>query len=120
MPINEQMERCLVSDLIAFDEFKKVELQVGEILEVNLHPNADKLYVLIVDFGGEKRQLVAGLKGHYQPEEMVGKKIVVVTNLQPASLRGVESRGMLLAAQSGEVVSLLTVDKDVPAGSKVL
>ena len=109
-----------MSDVIGFDEFKKVELRIGEILEVNPHPNADKLYVLIVDLGGEKRQLVAGLKGYYEPEEMIGKKIVVVTNLQPASLRGVESRGMLLAAQSGQVISLLTVDKDVPAGSKIL
>jgi len=109
-----------VGTTIAFDEFKKVELRVGEILEVNPHPNADKLYVLNVDFGGEKRQLVAGLRGYYEPGEMLGKKTVVVTNLQPASLRGVESQGMLLAAQSGQVVSLLTVDKDVPAGSKIL
>jgi len=109
-----------VSNVIAFDEFKKVELQIGEIEEVKAHPNADKLYVLTVGFGNNKRQLVAGLRGYYEPEEMLGKKIVVVTNLQPASLRGVESQGMLLAAQSGEVVSLLTVDKDVPPGSKIL
>jgi methionyl-tRNA synthetase len=109
-----------MSETLPFDVFKRVQLRVGEVQEVSDHPNADKLYVLTVDFGDEKRQMVAGLKGYYDPGDIVGKKIVAVTNLQPASLRGVESQGMLLAAQSGQVVSLLTVDKDVPAGSKVL
>ena len=105
--------------MITFDEFTNVELKVAEVKAVEEHPNADKLIVLRVDLGGEERQLVAGLAGHYEPEALVGKKIVIVANLEPATLRGVESQGMLLAAGDGETVSLLTVDKDVPAGSAV-
>jgi methionyl-tRNA synthetase len=109
-----------VDETVPFAEFKRLKFRVGQVKEVRDHPNADKLFVIRVDLGDEERQLVAGLKGYYGAEEMVGKKVVVVTNLEAAKLRGVESRGMLLAAQSGEVVSLLTVDKEVPAGSDVL
>jgi len=106
--------------VITYDDFKKVELKVAEIKAVEPHPNADKLMILRVDIGGEERQLVAGLKQWYTPEQLVGKKIVVVANLQPATLRGVQSNGMLLAAQSGNDVVILTTEKDIPAGSKVL
>lgn len=106
--------------MITYDDFKKVELKVAEIKAVEPHPNADKLMILRVDIGGEERQLVAGLKQWYTPEQLVGKKIVVVANLQPATLRGVQSNGMLLAAQSGNDVVILTTEKDIPAGSKVL
>lgn len=82
------------------------------------HPNADKLYVLQIDLGSEKRQLVAGLRSHYTPEELLNKKIVVITNLKYAKLRGVESQGMLLAGGDGEIVGVLTVDKS-EAGDKV-
>jgi methionyl-tRNA synthetase len=106
---------------ITFDEFKKSEMVVGTIQSVEDHPNADKLYVMKVDLGeGEPRQLVAGLKPYYERDTLLGKSIVVVTNLAPAVLRGVESNGMLLAAQSGDRVIILTTDEDMPPGSKVL
>ncbi len=108
-----------MADTISFDEFTKMKLQVAEIKAVEDHPNADRLVVLRIDLGGEERQLVAGIKGHYEPDALVGKKIIVVANLEPATLRGVESQGMLLAAGDGETLSLLTVDRDVPAGSAV-
>ena len=105
--------------MITFDEFKKMELKVAEVKSVEDHPNADKLIVLQIDLGDEQRQLVAGLKGHYDADSLVGKKIVVVTNLQPAMLRGVESNGMLLAAVDGEALSVLTLDRDMRAGASV-
>lgn len=106
--------------MITFSEFKQVELRIAKIKSVRHHPDATKLLILGVDVGGAERQLVAGLKGYYEPEELIGKTIVVVTNLEPAELRGVKSEGMLLAAQDGSVVSLLTVDKPVAPGSAVM
>ena len=106
--------------MIDISDFARADLRVAEILSVESVPGADKLYALQVDVGGEKRQLVAGLKPYYSDSEMKGKKIVIIANLKPAVIKGVQSQGMLLAAQSGQKVSLLTVDKDVPAGAKVL
>jgi len=105
---------------ISFDQFKQVSLKVAEVVSAEEHPNADKLLVLQVRLGEEQRQLVAGIRGHYPPEDLVGKKIVVVDNLAPAVLRGVESQGMLLAAQDGEKIVLIVPDQDVSAGSPVL
>lgn len=103
--------------MISMNDFQKV----GRVVSVENHPNADKLQVLRVDLGEETpRTLVAGLKGHYEPQELEGMLVVVVTNLEPVRLRGVESRGMLLAAQEGETISVVTLDKDVAPGSKVL
>ncbi|MFH1770790.1 MAG: methionine--tRNA ligase [archaeon] len=98
--------------------FSRLNLKVAEILDIKPHPDADKLYVMQIDIG-EKRQLVAGLKGHYKPEELKGKKIVVVSNLQPAKLRGEKSEGMLLAAGDDKKVGILFVDKSKP-GENVL
>jgi len=107
--------------VISFKDFQKVELKVGKVISAEDHPNADKLQVLRVDVGEETpRTVVAGLKGHYEPAELMGKTIVVVTNLEPARLRGVESQGMLLAAQENGRVVLLTLDKEVAPGSPVL
>ena len=107
--------------MISFEEFQKVEMKVGKIVSVEDHPNADKLMVIRVDVGEDNpRTLVAGLKAHYSPTELEGKLIVVVTNLQPARLRGVESGGMLLAAQDGGNVVVLTLDKPAAPGSPVL
>ena len=89
-------------------------LKVGKIIDVKDHPNADKLIVLDVELGKEKRQLVAGLKDYYKNEELLNKKIIVVTNLKPAKLRGVESNGMLLAAEKGKEVGILTVKEAEP------
>ena len=103
------------------DEQKKVfqlNLKVARILEVKEHPNADKLYVIQIDLGSEKRQLVAGLRGHYSIEELNGKKVVVITNLKYAKLRGIESQGMLLAGDDGSSVGLLTA-KESSAGDSV-
>jgi methionine--tRNA ligase beta chain len=104
---------------ITIDEFSKVELRVATIKAAELHPKADKLLVLKIDLGTEERQLVAGIRGHYTPEELVGKQIVVVANLQPAMLRGVESQGMLLAASDGEKVIVLSPEKAISAGARV-
>ena len=97
-----------------------LDLRIGEIVEITDHPNAEKLYVMKVDFGNESRQLVAGLKTYYTKEEMQNRKIVVVMNLKPAKLRGIESRGMLLAAEDKSgVVSLLAPLSDEDVGTKV-
>ena len=110
-----------MADPIAYDDFAKVELRVAKVLEARLHPNADKLLLLQVDLGEETpRQIVAGIKAHYTPESLVGKKIVIVANLAPAMLRGESSNGMLLAATSGEKVVLLTVDDpECVVGAKI-
>jgi methionyl-tRNA synthetase len=105
---------------ISFDEFKRMELVVGTVSSVEPHPDADKLYVMKVNLGGEERQLVAGLRPYYEPEELNGKHIVVVANLAPARLRGVESQGMLLAAQDGEKVIVISPERPVAPGSRVL
>ena len=106
--------------MISFQEFQKVEIKVGRVLAVEDHPNADKLMVIRVDVGEESpRVLVAGLKDYYAPEELADRLIVVVTNLEPARLRGVESQGMLLAAQDGDHVTVLAPDEDVAPGSAV-
>ena len=108
--------------MISFEEFKKLELRIGKIVSVADHPNADKLYVMKIDLGGETRQSVAGLKSYYKPEELEGMIVAVVANLEPAKLRGVESQAMLLAAQEGDIVSCLQPDarKPVSPGAKVL
>jgi methionyl-tRNA synthetase len=106
--------------MITIQEFGQMELKVGRVISVDDHPQADKLIIIRVDMGEEEpRTLVAGLKPYYEPEELEGKLIVVVANLEPARLRGVESQGMLLAAQDGEEVKVLTVDEEVAPGSKV-
>jgi methionyl-tRNA synthetase len=105
--------------MVSFDEFKKIDLKIGEVISVEHVPNAEKLYALQVDIGGKQIQLVAGLRQLYKPDELKGKRIVVVANLEPVTLRGVQSEGMLLAAVDGKDVSLLTVDKPVRAGSHV-
>ncbi|HYF00008.1 MAG TPA: methionine--tRNA ligase subunit beta [Planctomycetota bacterium] len=105
---------------ITIDDFKKVELKVGKVLEATEHANANKLLVLKVDVGGgDVRQIVSGIKQWYAPADLVGKTVVIVANLQPAVLRGVESRGMVLATTSGADVILLTPMKEAAPGSKV-
>ena len=108
-----------MAEPITIDDFRKVELRVAVVKSVEPHPNADKLLVLKVDVGGVERQLVAGIRGHYDPLALVGKRIIVVFNLMPAVLRGVESQGMLLAARDGERVVILTTEQEVAAGSPV-
>ena len=109
-----------MADPITYEDFAKVELRVARVLEARPHPNADKLMLLQVDLGDEQKQIVAGIRLHYTPEQLVGKRIVVVNNLAPAMLRGEASNGMLLAATSGEKVVLLTPDDaDCIPGAKI-
>jgi tRNA-binding protein len=105
--------------MISIDAFRQVELKVATIKSAEPHPNADKLMVLQIDLGSEHRQICAGIRNHYTPEELVGRQIVVVANLETARLRGLESQGMLLAASDEDRVIFLTPDKPVQPGSKV-
>ena len=104
---------------VSFEEFSKIDLRVAEVKEAERVKGADKLLKLKIDIGSEERQIVAGIAEQYSPEKMVGKKIVVVTNLKLAKIRGIESKGMLLAAKDGKILSLVCVDKDVKGGSEV-
>ncbi len=107
-------------DRISIDDFAKVELKTAKVLEVEKVEEADKLLKVQIKIGEENRQIVAGIAEHYSPEELVGKKIVVVANLKPAVIRGVESNGMLLAVSTNDSVVLVTPeDTDVPSGLKV-
>ncbi|QDU72474.1 methionine--tRNA ligase subunit beta [Mucisphaera calidilacus] len=109
---------------ITFDDFMKIDLRVATVIEAEAHPNADRLLKLQVDLGGEKRQICAGVRAFYQPEDLIGKQIIVVANLAPRTIRGEESNGMLLAAsveedgQTKDVV-LLTPRAEVTPGSTV-
>ncbi len=105
--------------MVSFSDFSRIDIRVGKVLSVKDHPDADRLYVLEVDIGDKVIQLVAGLKKHYTPDELMGRNIIVLANLEPRVLRGIESQGMLLAAQSEETVSILNPDREVPAGSKI-
>ncbi|HEY3153234.1 MAG TPA: methionine--tRNA ligase subunit beta [Candidatus Binatia bacterium] len=105
--------------MISIDEFRKIELRVATIRSAEPHPNADKLMVLQIDLGSEQRQICAGIRSHYTVEELVGRQIVVVANLETAKLRGLDSQGMLLAASDEGHVIILTPEKLVQAGSKV-
>jgi len=105
--------------MITIEDFKKLELKVAEIKEVNEHPNADRLYVITLDLGGKTKQVVAGIKGSYKKEDLVGKQVVVVDNLEPVVLRGVESQGMLLAASDENGIAIISPLKPMKLGSIV-
>jgi methionyl-tRNA synthetase len=109
-----------MADPVSYETFAKLDLRVAKVLEARPHPNADKLVLLQIDVGDQQKQIIAGIRQHYSPEQLVGKLIVVVNNLEPAMLRGETSNGMLLAATSGEKVILLTVDDpDCAVGVKI-
>jgi len=101
---------------ITYDDFSSVELKLAKVLECEVVPKSDKLLKLQVKIGEEKRQIVSGIKTWYSPEEMVGKTVIVVTNLKPAKIRGVESNGMLLAVDDGKDLSLITTEKEMKDG----
>ena len=105
--------------MITIDQFRALELRVGTVRAAEPHPNADRLLLLRVDLGTEERQLVAGIRAHYDPAALVGRQVVVVANLEPAQLRGVESQGMVLAASDGDRVVLLRPDDPVTPGAVV-
>jgi methionine--tRNA ligase beta chain len=108
-------------ETIKFEDWKKIDLRVGEIKEVEDHPKADKLLLLKVDIGEKIINLVAGIKNYYDKESLIGKKVIVFVNLEPVVLRGIKSEGMILAADDPEnnVVSLLMPDKDARNGSLI-
>ena len=109
-----------MAEEISFDEFQKLDLRIGKIIEATQIPNSKKLIKIVVDFGLEKRQAVAGLLRHYQPDELIGKKCVFLLNLQRRLLAGVESQCMVLAAEDNEGnVSVLMPEKDIVEGSKI-
>ena len=106
---------------ISYDDFAKLDLRIGKIIKVEDHPSASRLLILTVNFGDEKRTIVAGLKEHYEKKELEGKKAVFITNLEPRTLKGVESNGMILAASTEDKskVVILEPEKDLPEGSKI-
>ena len=105
--------------MIEFDDFMKVQLKVGEIKTCRKHPKADRLLVSQIDLGTETRQIVSGIAEHYQPEELIGKKVIVVTNLKPAKLRGELSEGMVLAGSADGKLTLPTILDELPNGAIV-
>ncbi len=105
--------------MIKFEEFQKLDLKIGKIVSAKKVEKADKLLKLKVDLGEEKRQIVAGIAKFYQPEDLVGREIVVVVNLEPRTLMGLESQGMLLAADNEGKPVLLKPDEEVPPGTKI-
>ena len=111
---NRKMEK---TPAISIDEFAKVEMKTGKVLAAEAIPKSSKLLKLQVDIGGETRQIVSGIAQFYKPEELVGKEVVVLTNLAPAKIFGVESNGMILAA--GDTASLLTPQKPVEPGTLI-
>ena len=104
---------------ISLLDFKKADLRVAKILGVEDVPGADRLWKLTIDVGTETKEIVAGIKNHYPREKLLGRSVIVVNNLTPSVIRGVESRGMLLAAKAGEVLTVLTIDQELPPGSPV-
>jgi len=105
--------------MITIEDFRKLELKVAEIKEVIEHPNADRLYVITVDLGDKQKQIVAGIRGSYQKEELIGKQVVVADNLEPAVLRGVESQGMILAASDETGMAIVSPARAIKLGSIV-
>jgi methionyl-tRNA synthetase len=119
MPPEETNELANVKPEITFDDFKKLDIRIGTVEQVEPHPNADKLWLLDVNFGGPTKRIVTGLRGIYESDELLGKKIAVLVNLAPAKFRGEDSHGMLLAAEGEGIVSLLQPDKEIKDGSEV-
>jgi methionyl-tRNA synthetase len=104
---------------ISIEEFQRVDLRVAEVVAAEAVPKAKKLLKLTLDVGGERRQVVAGIAEAYPAEKLVGRKVIFVANLKPATIRGVESQGMILAAGEAEILGLSALDRDVPSGTKV-
>ncbi|MCX5707208.1 MAG: methionine--tRNA ligase subunit beta [Candidatus Omnitrophica bacterium] len=105
--------------MVTIDDFRKIELKVAQIKEVSEHPNADKLLILTLDVGDKTKQVVAGIRNFYSKETLIGKYVVVVDNLEPALLRGVESQGMVLAASDESGIVIIIPEKPLKLGSIV-
>ncbi len=105
--------------MATYDDFKKIEFKVGKIKDVTEHPNADRLYVVTVDLGDKTKQVVAGIRSTYKKEDLIGRQVVVVDNLDPAVIRGAESQGMILAASDENGSSIVTLARETKLGSVV-
>ena len=105
--------------MATYEEFRKIELKIAKIKEVVEHPNADKLYVITIEMGDKTKQIVAGIRNFYTKEALIGRQVVVVDNLDPAVIRGVESQGMLLAASDEKGMAIIGPDKEMGLGSVV-
>ncbi|OLO27444.1 methionine--tRNA ligase [Alkalihalophilus pseudofirmus] len=116
---NEKVEVEEQSEEISIEDFMKVDLRVAEVIKAEPVKKADKLLKIQLDLGYEQRQVVSGIAKYYSPEELVGRKVICVTNLKPIKLRGEMSRGMILAASEGDQLTLATVDQSMPNGAKV-
>tara|TARA_Y100000310_G_C20698595_1_gene827565 strand:+ start:1165 stop:3000 length:1836 start_codon:yes stop_codon:yes gene_type:complete len=115
----EEVKQKEEEEMVSFEEWQKLRIKIGTVKKAEKHPNADKLYVLQVDIGDKLIQIVSGLKGYYKLNDLKGKQIVVFTNLKPTKLRGVESNGMLLAAEHKDKVVLLEPDKKIKEGAEI-
>lgn len=109
----------IADNLVTIDEFDKLDLRVAEVIKAEKHPNADKLLVFQLKVGDEIRQVVSGIAKYYKPEDLVGKKVVMVYNLKPVTLRGIESKGMLLTAEKGKKLTMLSTLEDMESGAKI-
>ncbi|MBI4597956.1 MAG: methionine--tRNA ligase subunit beta [Candidatus Omnitrophica bacterium] len=119
-PTPAQPQPATPVGLLSIDDFKKLQLRVGIVTSAQDHPNADRLLILSVDIGEPTpRQLIAGIRGSYQAADLIGKHVVVVANLKPAMLRGVESQGMVLAASDSASIILVAPERPIAAGSQV-
>ena len=105
--------------MIPFNDWKKLDIRVGKILEVQDHPSADKLLVMKVDIGNEIRTIVAGIKRYYTKKELLNKKVIVFVNLEQKELRGIKSEGMILAAVKDDKVVLIQPEKDIDVGAVI-
>lgn len=119
-PKAKKIEPAVGVKLATFDDFRKLQIRVAEVISAESVKGADRLLKMQIDIGGDKRQIIAGIAQYYRADTLPGKKIIVIVNLEKAVIRGEESRGMLLAAQQGKTMRLLTVDGDIPAGAKIL
>jgi methionyl-tRNA synthetase len=111
-PAPEKVKQTIQENIITYDEFQKVDLKTAKVLEAEKIEGADRLLKLQIEVGDDKRQIVGGIAEYYEPEELIGKMIVIVANLEPVTIRGIESNGMLLAAKKGKDLSLIIIDSD--------
>jgi export-related chaperone CsaA len=119
---NKHYYAIMLDSMVSIEEFKNIEMRIGKIVEVREHETARKpMYILRLDFGSEigERVVVAGIRDRYTKDELLGKKIACVVNLEPKSVAGVESRGMVLAAENGDSLSLIIPDREIEQGSRV-
>ena len=117
--MQSKAEKPADENLISMDEFQTIDLRVAEVIAAERVPKADRLLKVQVDLGYEKRQIVAGIAQYYAPEDLIGKQVILVANLEPATIRGIESQGMLLAAVDKKDLAVATFEKVMRPGTQV-